>query len=130
MNTIEAEDWIEAQLAADAALQTIVQGRVYRYVAPPAAKLPFIVLSVNGSADVNGIGVTRLATNHEPIVRVVGAMDMISDLTTAAQCVDGDLVAGTGSQVGCLRISPLSYTTLENGQYYRHVGGRYQMFTY
>jgi len=127
MKPLEAEDLVEGALLADTALQEIVAGRVYRYVAPMAAILPFVVISIQSARDELGVGAAVVMTVYELVVRAVGSIEDLDNLQSAADRFDAVLLGGYGQSYQIARRAPITYVTVENNQYYRHLGARYQM---
>lgn len=129
MDAWVAEQWIEDRLQADATLISLgVAARVYRYVAPPAAVMPFIVLAMQpGGADVVGLGISRILSDLAFTVRVTGSFDQMATMISIAQRFDPALQVRESNGVGCVRTNPVSYGTTEDGQYLRHLGGIYRL---
>lgn len=129
MDAWDAESWVEGRLQLDSTLISLgVSTRVYRYEAPSGATMPFIVLGMRPDAsDVVGIGVARVLSNYEFVIRAVGSVEDQATLVSIAQRFDPALEVREDNGVGCVRSNPLSYTTRENGQIYRHLGGIYRV---
>lgn len=129
MDSWVAEKWVEDRLKADATLISLgVAARVYRYVAPPAAVMPYVVLAMQpGAADVVGLGISRILSDMLFGVRAVGSYEDQATLESIAARFDPALQVRESAGVGCVRTNPLSYQTTEGGQYLRHLGGVYRV---
>lgn len=125
MKPLEVEEIVEDALAEDSDLEEIVGDRIFRYAAPMAANLPFVVFSIHSAKDELGVGAAVVMTSYEVIVRVVGNIDDLTNLETAADRFDAVLLGGYGQGYQVARLAPVTYVTVENGQYYRHLGSRY-----
>lgn len=127
LKPLEVEALIEDALLDDTALQAVVGGRVFRYVAPMAAPMPFVVLSIQSARDELGIGAAVILTTYDVVVRAVGNPEDLANLQTAADRFDAVLISGLGQSYQIARRAPVTYVTVENNQYYRHLGARYQV---
>jgi hypothetical protein len=92
-----------------------------------AASLPFVVLSIQSARDELGVGAAVVLTVYELVVRAVGGIDDLENLQAAADRFDAVLLGGYGQSHQIARRAPLTYVSVENNQYYRHLGARYQM---
>ena len=131
--TLVAEQWLYSVLAADSQLAAIVGTRIYAYVAPQGATMPFVVYQNQAGRDVRGVGPLRLMANMLYVVKVVAQTNTFGTLETAANRIDAVLQAASGSNVrgtviACVREQPFSLVeSLETGQY-RHLGGIYRLW--
>ena len=129
MDSWDGEAWVEARLASDDTLVTLgVAARVFRYLAPPAVAMPFIVLAMqpNGT-DTKGVGIARILSDLRFTVRVTGSINDEDALIAIAKRFDPALEVRESNGVGCVRVQPLSYVTQESGQVLRHFGGIYRV---
>lgn len=132
--TLVAERWLTDILSNDATLAGLINGRVYGYVAPNDAGLPFVVFKYFEGADEIGVGAVRLCSVLQYIVEVIGEGESFVALETIANQVDvllhgrNNVLVDGGNIVECIRMRPTaSVEVIEGGVQYRHLGGIYQM---
>lgn len=135
--TFRAEQWLYQLLTGDSGpggVNTLVDGRIYAYVAPSAATFPFVVYSHQGSHDVRGVGPTRIMASMVYQVKVVGkasttamgAIKPIADrLDSLLQGASGQVV--DGRIVSCVREQAVSYAEPSGSDIYTHLGGLYRI---
>ncbi len=129
--------FITKTLTEDPTLQKLIEGRVFRNIAPPNAGTPYIIFSlVPTPSDIVAIGGRkRIATKPLYLINAVaeGPDDTIADAIADAldNAINGaqDLVGATGLIVqGCYRIMPIDYAKEDDGFTYWYRGGHYQFF--
>jgi hypothetical protein len=132
--TLIAERWLMSVLSNDATLTGLIAGRVYGYVAPDVAGLPFVVFKYLDGADEIGIGATRLHSTLLYTVEAVIEGESFVALETIVNRIDvllhgnHDVAVTGGSLVECLRQRPVATAeVIEGGVQYRHLGGIYQL---
>jgi hypothetical protein len=124
--------WLYGLLTGDPTLTGLVGGRVYGYVAPDDAALPFVVYSHQGGSDVRGNGPTRFMVSLLYQVKVVGAGASFQPLKPIADRLDELLQGASGTVsdgrvLACVREQPVAYTEVDNGVVYRHAGGLWRI---
>ena len=130
-NPLTLDRWVSERLAADAPLQALVAGRVYSDVAPLGTPSPWVVFSLQSSADVRGVGPATIMQRNLVLVRVTGVVTSYADLEPILQRVDAALhgSSGTvtsGTVLSVLRQESVRFTETADGQQYRHLGGLYE----
>ena len=131
--TLVAEQWLYSVLAADSQLAAIVGTRIYAYVAPQGATMPFVVYQNQAGRDVRGVGPLRLMANLLYVVKVVAQTNSFATLETAANRIDVVLQAASGTNVrgtviACVREQPFSLVESTNEGQFRHLGGIYRLW--
>jgi hypothetical protein len=132
IETARAFQWLYETLTGDSQLQQLVGDRVYRFVAPPRAEMPYIVFQFQAGRDVEVVGATRILSQIVCVVRVVGLATAYATLKTIADRVDAVLQAasgeaGDGYVYACTREAPLDFPEADGMQLYQHVGGQYRL---
>lgn len=131
--TLVAESWLYSVLTGDAGLNTVVGGRVYSYVAPQGAAMPFVIYQQQGAHDVAGVGPVRIMASMLYTVKVVGEGASFAAIEAAANRIDAVLQAASGSNVrgvvvSCVRESPFSLVESTPQGQFRHLGGIYRVY--
>lgn len=126
------EQWLHSLLSADTELATQVGARIYAYIAPQCAAMPYVILSHQGGHDVRGVGPGRIMVSAMYQVKVVGPAANMAALVTAADRLDTLLQAASGAVTdgavwACVREQPLAYVEVDSGAQYRHLGGLYRI---
>lgn len=126
------EQWLYGVLASDAAVQALIGTRVYAYLAPQGAKLPYVVFSYQGGHDVRGVGPGRVMVSAIYQVKAVGEGGSFAGLKPIVDALDGLLQGASGSVVDgavlmCTREQPLAYVETDSGVLYRHLGGLWRI---
>lgn len=130
-------DFIYAALNGDATLTPLVGARIYAELAPQTNTVtvyPFIVYSYLGGADLMGVGVVRIQTAGQFLVKVVDKTTTYATLRPIADRIDAILhgrhaAGGVDGQVfSCVRegVDPLP-PEIDNGVQYRSIAGRYRL---
>lgn len=132
IETLRAEQWLYTVLSGDTTLSSLVGGRIYSYLAPQDAVLPFVVYSHQAGHDVRGVGPTRIMTSLVYQVKAVGQGGSFQPLKAIADRLDVLLQGASGSVVDgtvlmCVREQPVEYVEVENGVQYRHLGGLWRI---
>jgi hypothetical protein len=131
--TLVAEQWLYTVLSGDTALAAVVGTRIYAYIAPEGAAMPYVVYQNQAGRDVRGVGPLRIMANLLYVVKVIGATNSFGTLEVAANRIDAVLQAASGTNVrgtviACVREQPFALVeSLESGQY-RHLGGIYRLW--
>lgn len=140
MNEIEVvENWLHDVLVADATLNGIVSGRVWKYAAKQNATDPYIIYGFQAGDDMQGLGTVRLLTRPTYFVRGVkkGFPDAnFNIVTNRIDEVLGKVVRNTKTSSDGLttyaisgrRVQVISYTEPNptSDQPIFHVGGLYR----
>lgn len=127
------EEWLYSTLSTDSQLTTALGGRrIYGYVAPQGAAMPYVILSHQGGHDVRGVGPGRIMASVLYQVKVVGEGASFNGIKSAADRLDALLQGASGSVVdgavlACVREQPLAYVEVDSGAQYRHLGGLYRI---
>ncbi|MDE1904957.1 MAG: hypothetical protein KGH75_00720 [Rhodospirillales bacterium] len=133
----EGMAYILAKLQADAPLNAIATGGIYRAAAPQAAinAPPYVLINYQGGADVMGSFADRIMTGGLYQVAIYGPDTMMAaSLVPAARLIDADLhrTAGTaqgGTILACYREQPIVLSEVVTGSdvYWSRVGGLYKI---
>ncbi len=132
--TLVAESWLYTVLAADAALAAVVGNRIYGYLAPATAAMPYVVYQQQAAHDVRGTGPTRIMAAMLYVVKVIAETNTFTgSLETAANRIDAVLQAASGTNVrgnvvACVREQPFSLVESTADGQYRHLGGIYRLW--
>lgn len=126
------DQWLYGLLTGDPTLAGLVGGRVYGYVAPEGAALPFVVYSHQAGSDVRGNGPTRFMASLLYQVKAVGAGASFQPLKAIADRLDALLQGASGTVADgrvlvCVREQPIAYVEIDNGIIYRHAGGLWRI---
>lgn len=132
METTRVEAWLDGLLKGDSTLNTAVGGRIYGYLAPQDAAVPYVIYSYQRGHDVFGVGTARIMAHTAYQVKVVGQTKSFVALETIANRLDIVLQGASGSVVdgeilACVREQPISYVETDSGVQYRHLGGLYRI---
>lgn len=129
------EEWLWGLLRGDPEMQGYVGQRVFAYVAPETASLPYVVFQPLSQRDANGIGTTRIMVETVFLVRAIGVESM-STLRPIADRIDALVLEaaalfptiGLAQIQGAVRDEPFSLHEAAAGIAYRHLGGLYRLF--
>ena len=132
--SVIAEAWIEDQLDASVALQTLIDGRVYCDVAPPNATYPFVVYQQQDGTDENAVGAIRIMSSFLYVVKACSQTSYAS-LRTTVEAIDaaltdvvGGAATGGGNAWGCYREAPFRLLDQEDGSKLFWLGGQYRIY--
>lgn len=122
------DQWLYETLSGDPTLSALVGGRIYSYLAPPTAALPFVLFAHQAGRDVRIVGGRRVLVDMVYQVKAVGSGGSFQPLKSIADRLDALLQGASGSVVDgvvymCVREQPLAYVEVEKGVEYRHLGG-------
>ena len=133
--TIEAQKWARATLAAGTALMAAVTG-IYDDMAPRNAQTPFVSIGVHDASDWNALRGTRQAVDIDLTIKAVtsgntyqGAADVMA-LADPLLIAPGTVLSGTVPVLlvlGCYRVTSVQYSEIDDGQRFNHVGGVYRL---
>ena len=134
-----AARYLKGRLSS-AELTRLVQGRVYRNVAPPKATFPLVLFRFMGGLDTEQAGAGGRVL-FRPLYQVKAvAQDTSYELAgQIADAIEGALVGAVGTASfnhhthhfrGAIREGPLEYDEVLDGVRYCHVGGLYRLITY
>ena len=132
--TLVAESWLYTVLAADTALAAVVGTRIYGYLAPPTATMPYVVYQQQAGHDVRGTGPTRIMADMLYVVRGIAETNSFTgNLETIANRIDAVLQAASGTNVrgvvvACVREQPFSLVESTSEGQFRHLGGIYRLW--
>lgn len=134
--TSAIEQSLYTALTSEAGITAVVGTRVYAYLAPQGAVMPYIVYApVAGEIEAN---CTHEQQTVEPlyIVRAVsegGGMSTVQTLAalirSAIETTAESVVAGV-QLLGCYRESTVEYVEIFEGKRYCHAGGAYRVVAY
>lgn len=132
IETIRVDQWLYERLSGDSTLSGLVGGRIYSYLAPQDAALPFVVFSHQAGHDVRGVGPARIMTSLVYQVKAVGQGHSFQQLKAIADRLDALLQGASGSVVDgtvlmCVREQPVEYVETDDGIQYRHLGGMWRI---
>lgn len=132
IETTRIDEWLYTLLSADTELNAVVDDRVYGYVAPQGAAMPFVLFAYQGGRDVRGVGPSRIMASALYQVKVVGEGASFSGLEAIADRLDALLQGASGSVTDgavlmCVREQPIVYVEVDNGVQYRHLGGLWRI---
>lgn len=128
-------EFIDARLRSDSTLMGMVGndgGRLREGVLPVGATLPGIVFTLDNPTDNVLPGQIIVWTRVELTVRVIGVEPSYVPLAPIASrlftLLHGSAGTATdGTVLAVTRLYPLLYSTDENGQDFRHLGGVYEI---
>ncbi|HXF08991.1 MAG TPA: DUF3168 domain-containing protein [Candidatus Acidoferrales bacterium] len=128
IESVRVDQWLYGLLSGDATLNGLVNGRIYGYLAPQDAALPFVLYSHQSGVDVRGVGPTRIMVGFIYQVKAVGQGPSFAPLQPIADRIDTLLQGASGSVVdglvlACVRESTVAFVEVESGVQYRHLGG-------
>jgi hypothetical protein len=148
IETVRVDRWLYQTLSQDTVLGDLVHGRIYGYLAPPGATLPYVVYSHQSGRDVRALGPTRIMTDMVYQIKAIGSggsfaplksiVDRLDDLLQGAAGVVIDprsdiMTRGLAGQLirrhvlMCVREQPIAYVEVEDGMQYRHLGGLWRI---
>jgi len=135
IETVRVEQWLYALLTGDTGpdgVHTLVGGRIYSYVAPQGAELPYVVYSYQGGYDVRGVGPARIMVSAVYQIKAIGQGHSFAPLQPVADRLDALLQGASGSVLDghvlmCVREQPVAYVEISAGVPYRHLGGLWRM---
>jgi hypothetical protein len=142
LELVAAREWIHETLDGDATITAEAPGGVWHHPVPRSVDPDQVVVTYQPveATDVNGLGDSRILTDSEWLVRVIGPGDDIGALLDAYARVDALLDGArctsvtTGRLFGCRRVRPFSEAMSEpdpggSKATYRstHLGGFYQI---
>lgn len=132
IETLRVDQWLYERLSGDTTLSNLVGGRIYAYLAPQDATLPFVLYSHQAGHDVRGVGPARIMTSLVYQVKAVGQGGSFGPLKAIADRLDTLLQGASGSVVDgtvlmCVREQPIEYVEIEDGVQYRHLGGLWRI---
>lgn len=126
------DEWIASVLAADTALQALVAGRCYSYVAPQGTAFPLVVYNHQGSADVIVVGGYRVMNTGLYQIKAITEAGGMATAKPTANRLDALFHQATGAVaggliLGCVREQPLAYVETQNNIRRNHLGGLYRI---
>lgn len=132
IETLRVDQWLYERLSGDTTLSNLVGGRIYSYLAPQDAVLPFVLFSHQAGHDVRGVGPARIMTSLVYQVKAVGQGHSFGPLKAIADRLDTLLQGASGSVVDgtvlmCVREQPVEYVETDDGVQYRHLGGLWRI---
>ena len=138
-----AESWIYQLLQADAILEALLPGTnaqtIWPGIAPTGTPEPYVIVSFQGSSDVNGLGsgLARILSSVLYQVAAYGPYSTLGKLAPISQRIDellhgkaGSLLDGAtvlGTVLSCVRERPLTLPEVAGGRQYRRLGGVYRL---
>lgn len=136
-----ARKWIYDALGADATLTALIGGsvtpRIYFGLAPEGATLPYVIVNLQASSDVQGFCLPRIATLPLFQVKVVCDGPPTSSVRTIADRIDlilGEAVAEVSQSYvfSGRRESSIEYVEMKRdaSSYFTHSGGLYRLIVY
>jgi len=133
IETLRVDQWLYTVLSGDPTLKSLVGQRIYGYVAPEDAALPYVVYSHQAGHDVQGVGPARIMANLIYQVKAIGSGSSFVPLRAIADRIDALLQGASGGAVDgrvlmCIREQPIEYVEIDDGIQYRHVGGIYRLW--
>lgn len=131
--TLVVEEWLYTVLSGDAVLSAAVGGRIYGYVAPTGAALPYVIYQQQAGRDIAGVGPARIMSTFSYIVKCVAKGNSFAGIEVAANRIDAVLQAASGSNVrgtviACVREAPFALVESTDTGQYRHLGGSYRLW--
>lgn len=131
INIERVEKWLYATLTGNAGIASTVAGRVFRAPAPAEQPEPLIVFDQNANADSLMGSTHHVLTTADYVVRVITRGESFaSAYPIAALCNDalhGRVGTADGRTMACVRVSTVSYTEVDNGIRFNHLGGLYRI---
>lgn len=133
IETARAFEWLYGLLSADATLVALINGRVYRHVAPQGAARPFLVAGYLAGSDVMTVSTARIMSSLVCTVRAVGLATQYGTLVSIADRADTLLHAASGvvadaRVLSCVRELALDYYEVSSeGLTFAHIGGQYRL---
>lgn len=126
------DEWIASVMAADTALQALVSGRVYSYVAPQGTAFPLVVYNHQGSSDLIVVGGYRVINSGLYQIKAITEAGGMATAKPIADRIDVLFHRATGAVVGglilgCVREQPLAYVEAGNNIRRNHLGGLYRI---
>jgi hypothetical protein len=120
-------------MAADTALQALVSGRVYSYLAPTGTLFPFVSYNFQGGADVMAVGAIRVMNAGMYQIKAITEASGMATAEPIANRIDALFHHTTGTVTGgiilaCHREQPIAYVENTNGLRRNHVGGLYRIY--
>lgn len=134
VETVAVERWIYGALLA-AGITEIGTSRIYGYVAPNDAPMPFVVFQHQASRDIRGVGTARIMVDCMYVVKAVDETGRFTGtLSAVAEAIDAALHAKSGTLgpegivLHCVREEPFALFEIDDGREYRHLGGLYRIW--
>lgn len=132
IETLRVDQWLYGVLSGDATLSSLVGGRIYGYIAPQDAPLPFVVYSHQEGHDVRGVGPARIMASLVYQVKAVGQGGSFAPLKPIADRLDQLLQGASGTIVDgrvlmCVREQTVEYVEVDDGVQYRYLGGLWRI---
>ena len=138
------ESWIYQVLAGDPALDALaggsVEGRVWPGIAPSGTPEPYIIVSLQASRDVNGLGsgLARIFSRVSYQVVAMGPAITLGPLNAWAARIDAllhgksgtlldDDLSVLGRVLSSVRERPFTLPETVQGRQYRRLGGIYRL---
>ncbi len=119
-------------LHGDATLMALISG-VYQDIAPAVAYTkPYIILQLQAAVDTNTATAVRMLTRLVMVVKVIGQAVDGAAIRSAFARADGLLAPNgqplrrQGGTLSFYRTGALSYSELDSGTQYIHLGGLYR----
>lgn len=132
------ETWIYEQLSGDAAVATLVSDRIYSYLAPQTAEMPFVVFAPQGASVVVS-DARRGRPVHQSlyVIKAVGSGSGRGSLYAIEESIRAvllsepqALVEGAVQLLSCWREQGIDYVEVVEGKRYDHVGSVYRIMAY
>ena len=123
--------WLIAFLEADDELDGLISG-VFSELIPSNRTLPAVRLQLQAAPDVRGVGTHRILTRMSYTILGVGSGPSPAPLVPIVDRIDELLQGANGESanievMSVVRTDAVSYSTVEDGVRYWHVGGTYQL---
>lgn len=133
--TLSAEKWIYATLAADGALAAVVGTRIYADRIPQnvASPYPCVLFGFLSGVDFNAVGSVRVWTNMLYVVRAIDEVEtFLGNIKTAAGRIDAVLHRASGSTSegtvwAAIREQPYRMSEEAEGRVFSHLGGVFRI---
>lgn len=139
------EKWLYSKLSGDTGaggVNTLVNGRIYAYLATQGAAYPLVLYSLQSDRDVQGVGTNRVKTNALYLIKVISkgapttaahsAIDRIDELIGKAVRETSDGYVFTGRREESISYLETDETSQAGsaGSQFRHVGGLFRIEAY
>ena len=133
--TLIIEGWLDSRLQLDLVLAELVGDRIYGHLAPPEAAHPLVVFTAQGPRDIRGVGTARIMIDALYQVKGIDRGRSFAPLEPIARRLDELLHGASGATdagwvLGCVREEPISYSEVDDGTEYRHLGGLYRFWAH
>lgn len=131
--------WLYGLLATDGVLQALVNGRVYKGVAPEGTAFPYIVFTAASTRDVNTVNQIRINVDTLYLVEAIDQSSSDAALSAIADRIDQLLDRGTGMPANYNAVAGITILSSsrdlqverseesDTGISYRHLGGRFRI---